>query len=132
MARPDQSAGHAMLESTTIILLTLVKNKHCFILYVVVALGAVTRVNWVNSCVSEQRIAKGVLRLKKSIIWTSTTNRGKDTKKVITDRIKKAEERLQIGNGYHTLADLGDDDMDKCHDLQNTPVKLKINSHTSS
>ena len=37
-------------ESTIIVLLTFVKNKLCFILYVFVALGAVARVNWVIPC----------------------------------------------------------------------------------
>ena len=47
MARPDQSAGHAKLMSTTIVLLTIAKNKHCVIPFVLVALGAVARVNQV-------------------------------------------------------------------------------------
>ena len=48
MAQPDWS--RQAQESTTIVLLTFVKNKLCFILYVFVALGAVARVNWVIPC----------------------------------------------------------------------------------
>ena len=52
----------------------------------------------------------------------------KDTKKVhvCSDRIKKAEQRLQIRNSFQTLADLEDDDMDISHDIQKSPIKTKI------
>ena len=52
----------------------------------------------------------------------------KDTKKVhvCSDRIKKAEQRLQVGNSFQTLADLEDDDMDISHDIEKPPIKTKI------
>ena len=52
----------------------------------------------------------------------------KDTKKVhvCSDRIKKAEQRLQVGNSFQTLADLEDDDMDISHDIDKPPIKTKI------
>ena len=55
---------------------------------------------------------------------TSLPKTGKDTKKVhvCSDRIKKAEQCLQIGNNFQTLADLEDDDMD----IQMLPIKTKI------
>ena len=43
-------------EPTTIVLLITAKNKHCFILYVHVALGAVARINWVIPCVLPEYI----------------------------------------------------------------------------
>ena len=59
---------------------------------------------------------------------TSFPKTGKDTNKihVCSDRIKKAEQRLQVGNIFQTLADLEDDDMDISHDIQKTPIKTKI------
>ena len=50
----------------------------------------------------------------------------KDTKKVhvCSDRIKKAEQRLQIGNSFQILADL-EDDMDISHDIQNHQLKQR-------
>ena len=52
----------------------------------------------------------------------------KDTKKVhvCSDRIKMAEQRLQIGNSFQTLADLEDDDMDISHNIQKPSIKTKI------
>ena len=50
MARPDQSAGHAKLESKQpLFCLYFVTNKHCYTPFVFVALGAVARVNQVIS-----------------------------------------------------------------------------------
>ena len=57
------------------------------------------------------------------------TKTGKDTKKthVSSDRLKKAEQHLPIGNSYQTLADLGEDDMDVCLQTQRPPpAKSKI------
>ena len=47
MARPDQSAGHANLNSNNLCLFNYVKCKHCYIPFVFLALGAVARVNQV-------------------------------------------------------------------------------------
>ena len=61
--------------------------------------------------------------------WSSSLPKTvKDTKKVhvCSDRIKKAEQRLQIGNSFQTLADLEDDDMDISHGIQKPPIKTKI------
>ena len=53
MARPDQSAGHAKLESKQPLgffyILSRTLNKHCYTPFVFVALGAVARVNQVIS-----------------------------------------------------------------------------------
>ena len=59
---------------------------------------------------------------------TSLPKTVKDTKKVhvCSDRIKKAEQRLQIGNSFQTLTDLEDDDRDISHDIQKPPIKTKI------
>ena len=58
---------------------------------------------------SEQRITKGVLGLKR--IHQTNTSLPKTRKSirkahVCSDRTKKAELRLQIGNSFQTLADL--------------------------
>ena len=60
---------------------------------------------------------------------TSLPKTEKDTKKthVSSDRLKKAEQHLPIGNSYQTLADLGEDDMDVCLQTQRPPpAKSKI------
>ena len=45
---------------------------------------------------------------------------------VSSDRIKNAEQRLQIGNSFETIADLGDDDMDISYDIQQPPAETNI------
>ena len=61
-------------------------------------------------------------------VHSSLLKTGKDTKNihVYSDRIKMAEQRLQIGNSFQTLADLEDDDMDISHDIQKPPIKTTI------
>ena len=52
----------------------------------------------------------------------------KDTRKTNTtsDRLKKAEQRLQISNSYQTLTDLRDEDMDYIQTKRTPPAKTKI------
>ena len=59
---------------------------------------------------------------------TNHSKRGKDAKKVhvCSDRIKRAEQRLQIGNSFKPLAELEDDDMAISHDIQKPSVMTKI------
>ena len=60
---------------------------------------------------------------------TSLPKTEKDTKKthVSSDRLKKAEQHLLIGNSYQTLTDLGEDDMDVFSQTQRPPpAKSKI------
>ena len=54
----------------------------------------------------------------------------KDTRKTNTtsDRLKKAEQRLQISNSYQTLTDLRDEDMDYI-EKKNPPAKTKKNPY---
>ena len=79
----------------------------------------------------EHKIAKGVFGCENNPSngpRTKLPKRGKDAKKVhvCSDRIKRAEQRLQIGNSFQTLADLKDDDMAISHDIQKPSVKTKI------
>ena len=81
---------------------------------------------------------KGVFGVKQIYKWVeheSPQNSKKKKKKkrkrkkghVCSNRIKKkAQQRLQIGNSFQTLADLEDDDMDISHDIQKPPIKTNI------
>ena len=84
-----------------------------------------------DKIVSQNKESQKVsLDLKNLSNWSSTglPNTGKDTKKVhvCSDRIKKAEQGLQISNNFQNLADLGDNDMDVSDQIQNPPAKTKI------
>ena len=59
---------------------------------------------------------------------TGLPGKEKDTRKTSTtsDRLKKAEQRLQISNSYQTLTNLRDEDMDYIQTKRTPPAKTKI------
>ena len=84
-----------------------------------------------NSYKKQPRNKNKKLKIKKLPSSRSSTGlpgTDKDIRKTNTtsDRLKKAEQRLQISNSYQTLTDLRDEDMDYTQTKRTPPAKTKI------